>query len=520
MNERRPGEFPGPGERGSLIGGERKVGEEEIRNADLTAKRIICDWLPYARAYSRTPGIATGVKTPYMHLIEGYGKTGFANKDQMTPETPFRVASLTKLFESTAIMQLVDRGRINLSDTVRQYLDWIPQGPEEYKNFTIDELLAHVAGIQRNVPGVDVYEDVSDSRRLEDQVRGKEIVVFPPKEKFKYSNLGFLFLEAIRKKVDGRDWEDYFQQEIAGPLSLTKNTSTHMGEERRKLVKGFEVFTPPEMLRRRNKKRRSVPVEDFHLYAPAFGAVTTVDDMLQFVSSFLPGDDRLLSEEAKEKMLTLFWPAGDKKAETKRALGFNITTNKLGIEIFDHTGSVNGFRVYAGLDLKSKIAVVVFGNASSSPITPISEGIFNTLYHLRERPKDGNGPIDGLDPIPTNVDLSQYTGLYAGTFYNTQIVEGPDHTLYMVDYIEAYYPYDPSTAMAPLGTWENDTFMVGNHPNLGYEPITFYRDSSGKVTSFKVAGTPGKKGVITVEDKKRLLYMLSEKVKKRLRKAP
>lgn len=116
------------------------------------AERLFAGWIRGQIAYRNLPGIAVGVVSDRQLVwAQGFGFADVDSKTPMTPATKFRMASHSKLFTATAIMQLRDAGKVHLDDPVIHYLPWFQIHPANADDpaITIEELLTHSAGLPR-----------------------------------------------------------------------------------------------------------------------------------------------------------------------------------------------------------------------------------------------------------------------------------------------------------------------------------------------------------------------------------
>ena len=118
----------------------------------LGAQRIFETWMRAQIAYRELPGVAIGVVyNQELVWAKGFGLADIDQRLPMTPATKFRMASHSKLFTSTAIMQLRDQGKVRLDDPVTKYLPWfqVKAAQADDPPITIEELLTHSSGLSR-----------------------------------------------------------------------------------------------------------------------------------------------------------------------------------------------------------------------------------------------------------------------------------------------------------------------------------------------------------------------------------
>jgi D-alanyl-D-alanine carboxypeptidase len=169
----------------------------------------------------RIPGMAVAIiKDGVVIKTAGYGYADVERNIQSTPDTVYKIGSLTKQFIAAGIMRLVEQGRLSLETPVS---DVISAAPASWKPITIRHLLTHTSGLKRDVgDGSEYVVGKSDA----------EIVAsafplpleFTPGAKSEYSNLGFIVLGQVISRVTGRPWNDYLTTAVLEPAGLTRTT--------------------------------------------------------------------------------------------------------------------------------------------------------------------------------------------------------------------------------------------------------------------------------------------------------
>ena len=155
----------------------------------------------------------------------GYGVADRKRKIPATPETVYKIASVSKQFIATGIMLLAQDGQVSVDDAVSRYLEGTP---DSWKPITIRHLLTHTAGLVREAPGFDPRKVQSDA----DVIR--TTYAMPPLytgEKYEYSNTGYFALAEIIRKVSGRPWSEYLADRVFKPAGM--NTTTQPTRPRR-----------------------------------------------------------------------------------------------------------------------------------------------------------------------------------------------------------------------------------------------------------------------------------------------
>ena len=171
-------------------------------------------------------GLAVGVsvrgKTIY---AEGFGTRVQGSNFPVTTRTVFHMASVTKPFVATAVMQLVEAGKVSIDSPLVKYLPYFRMNDPRAPSITVKEILNHTSGM----PDVADYRwrfPEYDDGALERYVRGLKdsSLVFDPGTQFRYSNIGFEVLAEMIAKVSGESFEGYIQRHILTPLGMRHTT--------------------------------------------------------------------------------------------------------------------------------------------------------------------------------------------------------------------------------------------------------------------------------------------------------
>lgn len=160
------------------------------------------------------------VKDGQVIFAKGYGYSDLKAKKPVSPEdTLFRVGSISKLFTWTAVMQLVQAGKINLDADIRQYLDFPVD--EHLGKITMRDLMTHTPGFDESIKGL-ISENGAHMRSLENYLKTHgPNQIFAPGTTGAYSNYGAGLAGYIVQRVSGQPFDDYIEQHIFQPLGMT-----------------------------------------------------------------------------------------------------------------------------------------------------------------------------------------------------------------------------------------------------------------------------------------------------------
>jgi len=221
--------------------------------------------------------VVSVVKDGEVLFQKGYGYADVDEKKPVLPDqTLFRPGSISKLFTATAVMQLVEQGKLDLDRDVNDYLDF--SIPKSYpKPVTLRELLTHTAGFEETLKNLFVAHE-ADIRPLRTYlINEMPARIFPPGKIPSYSNYGFTLAGYIVERVSGEKFEAYIDDHILKPLGMNRST--------------FAQPLPAQLAPQLSKGYLSASKKprDFEWVqaAPAGALSTTAADMTRFMLAFL-----------------------------------------------------------------------------------------------------------------------------------------------------------------------------------------------------------------------------------------
>ncbi len=372
----------------------------------LGAERVFNAWMDEQMAYRGLPGIAIGVVSDQQLVwAKGYGYADTAARTPMTPATKFRMASHSKLFTATAIMQLRDQGKVRLDDPVVKYLPWFKVKPAEPDDapITIEELLTHSSGLSREAGSHWVDYKFPDAGELKAYVAGTQ-AIYSPQVRWKYSNLAVSIAVAVVEAVSGEKYADYVQHHIFDPLGM-KDSS--VDRDVPGMATGYGRRMP-------DGSRAKMPFIDAKAMGPATGITSTVEDMAKFVSlQFRKGSPVLstaaLREMHRARMMENDWTHGN-------AIGFSVERTKDRLYV-GHGGSYPGYKTQTLFQLDDKVGVIVLTNGDDSNPSDIARHLMQIVGAAvaKAAPKKSAA---AWDPA-----WGRFAGLYRSVHRDTAVVE-------------------------------------------------------------------------------------------------
>ena len=374
------------------------------------AIRLFSPWLDGQIAYRGLPGVVVGVVSD-QELVWAHG-FGFANVDANRPmalDTRFRMASHSKLFTATAIMQLREQGRLRLDDPVSEYLPWfrVQSAAPDDPPVTIEHLLTHSSGLPREAGSHWSDWEFPTPEELKELIP-KRKAPFSPETRWKYSNLAYTIAGMIVEAVSGETWSDYLQKNIFDPLGMSESS---VDREVASLATGYSRRMP-------DGSRQVIPFVDARGMAAATGLTSTVQDMAKFVSAQFRkgprGSDRILStaslrEMHRVRMLESTWTQG-------QGIGFAVrrVDDKLYV---GHGGGYPGHTTNTLIQLDSKVGVIVLTNTNDSNPADIARQLMNTVGEAVAEATATEPAVISWDPA-----WERFAGLYRSIGGDRQVV--------------------------------------------------------------------------------------------------
>ncbi len=430
------------------------------------------------RLYGAAAGVVHGDELAWS------GGAGFADMAAGRPagrDVLYRVASITKTFTGTAIMQLRDAGKLDLDDPV---IKWVPElagsaTPQTIGGVTIRRLLSHESGLVSEPPGTDFmagqpsYQGVA-ARNLE---RVSEIfTAVPPNTQLKYCNLGYQLLGEIVSRITGTPYPQYVAERILTPLGMAST--------------GFEPLAP-ELASRRAAGYAGRAFSDELAIAPSMpllwaegGLWSTVSDLARWLSFQIAAHPGVSADSAQAESPVL-GAATRREMHKPRYLSDEEWSSAWGISWYSarkddvtwvqHSGGLPGFGSNACFDRGSRVGAIALVNGGADA----ANLAMSLAARARELAAAAAPPLTA--PAPTPADLRPLLGVYAPADMSFLVrVEWRDGKLTIV---EGSGPGE--TVPLERGS-EPGSFLAAPGFRQSGEPVVFRRRADGAVTSMLI----------------------------------
>jgi CubicO group peptidase (beta-lactamase class C family) len=290
---------------------------------------------------------------------EGFGLSNVELQVAVKPETVFQSGSVGKQFTATAVMMLVEEGKVGLDDPLTKYF---PDAPATWKEVTVRELLSHTAGFGDYPAKFNFRKDWTEPELL--KLVESIPLAYPPGTKWDYSNLGYLTLGILIHRVTGEFYGDFLQQRIFQPLGMQTT----------------RIISEADIIPNRAAGYRLVKGELKNQEWVAPMVNTTADGSLYFsILDLAKWDAALYTEKLlKRASLDQMWaPAKLKNGQpNKEGYGFGwFITDRHGHHVVGHDGAWQGFKTAIARYVNDQLTVVVLANLEQAKPEVIAEHV-------------------------------------------------------------------------------------------------------------------------------------------------
>lgn len=295
-------------------------------------------------------------------LKKSYGLADWKKKDSLTIENTFNLASASKPFTSVAILQLVEQGKINLTDSVEKYIPTFP-----YIGIDIHQLLSHRSGLskydhfcdQPDSIWPDKHKSIHNADVIDIMATIIPQVAYSPNTRHYYSNTNYMLLAQIIENVSGVSYKDYLQTNIFDRCEMN-NSVLYNRDNKDELINPVKGYTG-----------NYTECIDIYLNGAVGdkGIYSNVEDMLKFDEALYDGT--LLTEES---LALAFTEHIDQKNNGQNyGYGFRLTYDDVKGKIPFHTGWWKGFRTYFIRIPKKQQTIIVLSNIKRGPFFNVND---------------------------------------------------------------------------------------------------------------------------------------------------
>jgi len=297
---------------------------------------------------------------------KGYGLANVELNVAVTEKTVIRLGSVSKQFFATAILKLMEEGKLSIEDHVHKFF---PDAPETWRPIQLKHLLSHTSGLKREGPAY------NNSVIQPDLVIIKSAYSLPldfkTGEKYQYCNLAYFMLAEIITQVSGMPWQDYIREKIFIPAGMKNSSMTD-----------FYLIIPNRASGYMHKKDVLVNADAMYAVRPSGGFLSTSTDMILW--------DKVLREKniiLKKENWELLWQPFIKTSDdvtSKEYYGFGWSINELnGRKVVQHGGSNIGFRSYYTRFVNDGLSIIIMTNTDEANPGAIARAL--SEYYFRKK---------------------------------------------------------------------------------------------------------------------------------------
>jgi len=449
--------------------------DESLKSAILLYET----WLKARMEYRGITGCSFSiVYDQELVYVNGYGYSDIKKNVRANLKTVYRIASITKTFTSTAIMQLRDTGKLRLDDPVKLHLPWFDIKTEFDKDpdITIWHLLTHTSGL----PAEAAFPYWTDHefptvKQIVETLPDQEMI-YPTESKWNYSNLAMSLLGYVVEAVSGQQYDDYIEMNILNPLGMNNSCVDIL--KNKKLKKRIATAYGRRLP---DGSHEFMPFTDSKGLTPAANMSSTVEDLAKWASFQFSGNasdgsvlmkKSTLCEMQRVQWLRPSWESG-------WGLGWGVRKKGSRI-IVGHGGWVGGYRTQISFCPDEKTAfIIMFNSDDAAP----SEYIYKAFDLIAPALLDAYRVDDEVDEMQPDPVWAEYIGKYRDPWlwdYDVMILDGK-LVIYSYDYPPEDDPKYSLSELTPIGP---HTFRIADENGHG-QKVIFEFDEQGRVIRFK-----------------------------------
>lgn len=426
----------------------------------------------------KIPGVAIGILHDEVHSTIGLGETSIENPLSVNDETLFQIGSITKTFTCTAIMSLIEEGKLSLDTKINEILpEFKLKDDEATSNCTIQHLLTHTGGWVG-----DFFIDTGSGEDAPDLFvsRMSELdQVAPPGSYFSYNNSGFGLLGFVLKRIYERSYEETILQIILDPLDMNSC-----------YFKPTDVMVNSFCVGHRIEQEELIIAKPWHIPRcgyPEGGLVANVGDLLKYARFHLSIDssksESILTKETRQLMQKPHYSI--QKDKNYCGLSWGIRKIDKSIVIY-HGGAMNGQIALFLLVPNNKFALVVLSNAD------LGRQLIKEIqkWCLKEYLNIETPPVKTIEATPD--DLKELEGRYTLPKVGyTDIAILGDSLVAQDTYTGGFPTEDTPPPPAPppyrMAFTEPDNLVILDGEGKDFE-AQIIRDDEGKLSFLRMGG--------------------------------
>src|SRR5690625_109959 len=343
------------------------------------------DWLQFQADAVRLPGVQAAVRYRGELVLDvALGVGDESTGEALTGEHLFRIASHSKTFTATAVMQLVERGELRLDDPIGQWVPRLREADASIAEVTLRELLGHQGGVNRDGRNSDFWQRLRPFPDVEDLLATaiEDGEVYRPNEEFKYSNIGYGLLGQAIEAASGQSFDRYLQAHILDPLGLQRTGAEYDADRAQEYATGHTGLLSG------SDTRETIEQICTGALAPATGLYSTARELTRYLAAHALGEPELLTDRSKRVVQRLETVIENRGKEAGRyGVGMSIAVQG-DRTMVGHGGAFPGQLSRSFLDPKDGLAITVLTNAIDGPAERLAIGLIALIELALDTPDD------------------------------------------------------------------------------------------------------------------------------------
>ncbi|MBD1877719.1 serine hydrolase domain-containing protein [Coleofasciculus sp. FACHB-T130] len=422
---------------------------------------------------SAIPGLALSVvQNGEVIYARGFGVTSVEDGSiPVTPQTLFRIGSVTKPLTGTAVMRLVETGKLDLDRPIKDYIDWFALSEEgAAERITLRMLMTHTSGLPTDAQNFGRRDPEGLEAYVRDQIP-KYPIIAPPGKLYSYSNPGIMVVGYLAEVVSGKPFTQLMQELVFDPLEMQRTT-----------FDPTVAMTYPIAQSHNQNEDGTLSVDrrfaDNTAGYPAGFVISTVLDLANFAMMHMNQgcfrDRQILSPQSVAQMQTLHadW-------YTAEGAGYGLTfmvDPYKGIRRIGHNGAISSFGSWFLMVPEADVAVSLVFNRRAPDFAAykIVNRIFDELLNL---PKQAPKP---QAIAPDTALWSQYTGLYLG----------PQTGLLKIQVVDGQLMLELNEQVMPLQALKKDLYFAQKPDSQDKIPVGFILEATEPTRYIMVNSSP------------------------------
>ena len=433
---------------------------------DPEIRKILVDRID---TYRQSVGIVVGVIEPQGRRIVTHGRLDQGDPRALDGDTVFEIGSVTKVFTSLVLADMVQHGEVALTDPAAKYLPSDVKVPERGgRQITLQDLATHTSGLPTLPSNFAPKDPANWEARYPVEKLYRFLSTYQLKHDigshYEYSNLGASLLGIALARRAGMDYEALVQSRITGPLAMANTRVAITPEMKTRLAAGHAYALNP------------APSFKEGIFVGGGGLRSTANDLLAFLAASL-GYTQTALAPAMTAMLNVHRPippAGLRAVSGNQEIHLGWRSGRIsGEHLVWKEGSTIGYWSFIGFDPKARVGVVVLSNDGSSPVEDIGIHLLN--------PKESLLGASALRPpkerVEVTVDpkvLDGYVGRYKSSVEAATVTREGGHLIFDPDFGQRleFYSENSQVFFYKLADWQ----------------LTFKTDSQGRAIEMILHG--------------------------------